>query len=100
MKVLYPYSLRLVIDNRLCLSWSDVSASLPVKPTAYGLPAVLLPIRRDLVKEEHFIKGEFVIDIVNPLRLGPPRATVVVLLSLSKSIGLQHEADICRSIVC
>lgn len=51
MKVLYPYSLRLVIDNRLCLSWSDVSASLPVKPTAYGLPAVLLPIRRDLVKE-------------------------------------------------
>lgn len=41
------------------------------------------------MKEEHFVKGEFVIDIVDPLRLGPPREAVVVILSLSTSMGLQ-----------
>lgn len=86
--VRYPYSLPLVIDNRLCLTRSDVSASLLVKPTTYGLPAVLFPIRGDLMEEEHLIKGEFVVDIVNPLRLGPPREAVV-FLRLSKSMGLQ-----------
>jgi len=40
------------------------------------------------MEEEHLIKGEFVVDIVNPLRLGPPREAVV-LLRLSKSMGLQ-----------
>lgn len=71
------------------MSRTDVSASLLVEPTTYGLPAVLLPIRGDLMKEEHFVKGEFVIDIVDPLRLGPPREAVVVILSLSTSMGLQ-----------